>query len=586
MGVLVGVGLLLVLLGWGAWLGVDGLRARSELLAGARLVTTLQDQVLAGDRDAATATLTALQGHADEAQDRTHGPHWSAARVLPWVGDDVRAVQTVAEVVDSLATDALPGLMDATELVDPARLAPTDGRVDLAPLQAAAPVVVAADATVQDALQRVTAIDVDGLVGPVGGPVDQLTGQVRQVAMTTATAARAVQLLPPMLGADGPRDYLLLVQNNAEPRALGGIPGAVILLRADGGAVELVELRNAAGPLAALPEPALPLADVERFLLGDQLGRYMADVTFTPDFPRAAEMAKAIWEQRIGGAVSGVVSLDTGALAAVLASTGPVPIPPGSVQEAVGPELTSDNAVEVLNNTVYRLVEDTVEQDAFYAATGKAVFDAALAGAGSPAATITALAGAAERGQLTVWSAREGEQARIAGTVLSGELRGVRDGGPVLGLFLNDGTGSKIGYYLRADVRVTPGECAVDGTRLIDMDVTFTSTAPPEVVDMPPYISGGRVLEPGRMRFNALVYAPSDGYIEDAVATDGTTGGASHLHDGLFVLARTIELAPGESMGMNYRIRTGPEQNGKPDLRMTPLIDQRVNVDDGWHCSG
>ncbi|MFS0703568.1 DUF4012 domain-containing protein [Cellulomonas sp. 179-A 9B4 NHS] len=578
-------GVLLVVLGLGAWLAVDGLRARDELLAGAGLVTTLQDHVVNGDRDAAATTLAELQDHAEAAQARTHGPHWSIAEALPWFGDDVRAVQTVAEVVDSLATDALPGLMDATELVDPARLAPTDGRVDLAPLQAAAPVVVAADATVQDALERVTAIDTEGLVSAVGGPVEQLATQVQQVAMTTATAARAVQLLPPMLGADGPRDYLLLVQNNAEPRALGGIPGAVILLRADAGAVELVELRNASGPLGSLPEPALPVSNVERFLLGDQLGRYMADVTFTPDFPRAAEMAKAIWEQQIGGAVSGVVSLDTGALAAVLGSTGSVPIPPGAVQDAVGPELTAENAVEVLNNTVYRLVEDTVEQDAFYAATGKAVFDAALAGEGSPAATITALAGAADRGQLTVWSAREKEQARLAGTVLSGELRGVRDGDPVLGLFLNDGTGSKIGYYLRTEVRVSPGECAVDGTRLIAMDVTFTSTAPPEVVDMPPYISGGRVLEPGRMRFNALAYAPSDGYIEDAVASDGTTGGASHVHDGLSVLARTIELAPGESMGMKYRFRTGPSQNGRPVVRMTPLIDQQVNVDDGWRCS-
>ncbi len=54
--------------------------------------------------------------------------------------------------------------------------------------------------------------------------------RLAKVSLTTATAARAVRLLPPMLGADGPREYLLLVQNNAEQRATGGIPGSVVQL--------------------------------------------------------------------------------------------------------------------------------------------------------------------------------------------------------------------------------------------------------------------------------------------------------------------------------------------------------------------
>ena len=64
---------------------------------------------------------------------------WSLAGVLPWVGVNSRAVQSVADAVDELAQDALPALMEATSMVDPSALAPVDGRIDIAPLAAAAP---------------------------------------------------------------------------------------------------------------------------------------------------------------------------------------------------------------------------------------------------------------------------------------------------------------------------------------------------------------------------------------------------------------------------------------------------------------
>ncbi|MBF0689117.1 MAG: DUF4012 domain-containing protein [Cellulomonas sp.] len=567
-----------------AWLAWSALDARDALLAARTEVGLLQEQARAGDVDAARATLVAVQDHAATARSRTSGPVWAVTAALPGVGPDVRAVQAVAGAVDELAQDALPSLVDALEVVDPSRLAPVDGRIDLEPLVAVAPRLAVADDAVQSSLGRLADVDTGRLLPQVAEPVELLRGQLADVGADTATAARAADLIPAMLGADGPRQHLLLVQNNAEPRALGGIPGAVILLRADAGAVELVELRNASGDLSGLPEPALPLTDVERSLFGEQLGIYMADVTFTPDFPRAAAMAEAIWEQQVGGDIDSVVSIDTAGLAAMLGATGPVAMPPGPVADATGGSLTVDNAVEVLNNTVYRLVEDSTEQDAFYATVGAAIFDAALQGVGDPAQTVSALAGAASQDQLHLWSSHPQEQARLAGTVLSGELRGVRDGAPVLGLYVNDGTGSKIGYYLQADVQVSPGACAADGTRLVDAAVTFTSTAPPEVVDMPPYISGGRVLDPGRMRFNVLAYAPRDGVVEKVVTSDGRQGGASHLHDDFFVIARTIELDPGESVVVTYEFRTGPGQSGTPEISMTPLVDHRVNVEGGWLC--
>ncbi|MBA2774339.1 MAG: DUF4012 domain-containing protein [Nocardioidaceae bacterium] len=72
-------------------------------------------------------------------------------------------------------------------------------------------------------------------------------------------AVRAVKLLPPMLGPDGPRSYLVMFQNTAELRAAGGIPGAIAIIRAAGGKLRLTQ-QGDAGSLGSYRWPVLPLA--------------------------------------------------------------------------------------------------------------------------------------------------------------------------------------------------------------------------------------------------------------------------------------------------------------------------------------
>ncbi len=57
----------------------------------------------------------------------------------------------------------------------------------------------------------------------------------------TGTGASAARLLPPMLGADGPRDYLVVFQNLAEPRATGGMFGSFAVVHTDQGKVTVLD---------------------------------------------------------------------------------------------------------------------------------------------------------------------------------------------------------------------------------------------------------------------------------------------------------------------------------------------------------
>lgn len=559
-------------------LGIDAIDARANLRDAATEVAALEDQVRAGDAEAADATLASLQEHAAAAHAATDGALWWLAARVPGVGPSVQGVATVAAVVDSLAQDALPRLARARAAVSPSALTPVDGRIDLQPIVDVAPEVVAADDAVQGARERLAALEPERMVGVVAGPVEDLAAQVDEVAMTTATASRAVQLLPPMLGADGPRTYAVLVQGNSEIRSLGGMPGVIVLLRADDGAVTFAGSVPAGG-FTFVPT-VLPLTDDEQNLYTEILGTYMSDVTMTPDFPRSAELARAMLAQGKGIEVDGVLAVDPVALQNVLAVTGPV-------TTAGGVALTGDGAADYLLRQVYFDVPEEPAQNAIFADAARAVFEAVAAGKDEPAALVDALARSAGEGRVLAWSADEDEQALLAGTVLGGVLSGADGDSPVIGVYLNSGSAAKIDSYLDYSVVADHVACTGDGASVVEVSVTLSSSVPEDVASLPDYVAGyGPYVEPGTILTNVAVYAPRNGWI-DSVETEGDIEGISpFVHNDLEVGVQTIDLEPGESEMIKLLVVADSEQSGPVRLRVTPGPHAaQVTVND-FRCSG
>jgi hypothetical protein len=547
----------------GVAIALDARTAYVELQRAAEQVRTLQSQVEVGDSDAAAATAAELPYHTGAARDALNGSHWTLLGKVPRLGVNVQAAQTVSVVVDDIATGALGDLMEAVQVVDPATLAPVDGRIDLEPIAQVSSQVVSADETVRAAKEGLDAIEPTRLTPQLQGPIADLAGEVDAIASLTATASRAVQLIPPMMGADGPRDYILLVQNNAEPRATGGIPGAVVHLRAVDGAIELVEQRPASsfGPFV---EPVVEIDDVERAMFGTQLGRYMQDVTFTPDFPRSAEIAREMWLREVGGELDGVLSIDPVALQTMLAATGPVTLPTGQ-------QLTSENAAQILLNQVYIDIEDPAAQDDFFALAAATIFGAVTDGAADPAAMVGLLDQAADQGRLLVWSANHAEQRLITGTTLSGDLAGSAGDSPLIGVFLNDRSAAKIGFYQQVVANVTSNTCMPDGTQRLVLAVEVSSAVPSDYTALPGYLTGGgHSVQMGNIRSDLLVYAPAGARISEARSSSAATTYTPRVHDGLQMGTHKFELAPGESITFEYDMELSAATAGAPTVRVTP----------------
>jgi multidrug efflux pump subunit AcrA (membrane-fusion protein) len=199
---------------------------------------------------------------------------------------------------------------------------------------------------------------------------------------------------------------------------------------------------------------------------------------------------------------------------------------------------------------------------------------------------VDALAQTAREGRLMVWSAHKDEQALLSGTVLSGELVGVQGKSPVIGLYLNDGSAAKIGYYLRTDVLATSTGCRADGSQAVTVRVTLTNTAPANAAELPPYLTGGGAVVPeGEVRTNVLLYAPSGGRVEEVRVSGGEPGVFSQTHNGLAVVGRTVQLRPGERIVIDYDVLTGQRQPGHPVLRVTPVTLGKIIVKAPSECS-
>lgn len=561
----------------GGWLAFRVYRAGTALQDLRAAADGARPEADALDVGALEARLPGLQDAASRAADAADDPVWRLAERLPLVGDDLTAVAVVSSAADRLAHDAAPDLLAALGAVvqgdarpAAARTVP-DGWVDLAALADAAPAAARAAGVVDDLRADLSGIDPDRLIGPVAGPVADLRGALDGAAGSLAAIQDVAGVLPGLLGADGPRTYLLLSLNPAELRAQGGIVGAVAVLQVADGAVGLVGQRGTVD-LPELAAPALPPTDAEAALFGDRPGRWVQDTVLVPDFPRAAELAAAFWRESTGQQVDGVIATDPVVVADLLAAT-------GRTVQADGAELGGDTLLQALLRDAYLAYGDPRWGDAFYAQVATAAFavlrDAAADPATARAAADVLLAAVDER-RVQLWSADPGAQAALArgplgGAFLSGDAPTPTGRvGEAVGLFLDDATAGKLDYDLAATVTVTMQGCGT-ADPLAQVDLALDYRPPADVGAYPAQVLGdGRSGVPaGWLATNVSFWSARDGRV-GAVARDGTVVGGQHATAARRdVAVLTSRLAPGAAE--TYRV-TVPAPAGALTVWTTPTL--------------
>lgn len=552
----------------GAWLALRAVQLASVLGDVGETARELQQAADDADAERASALVPVLQEQTADAVALTDDPLWSLAGGLPVLGDDVRAVTTVSTALDDLARDALPPLARAAGAVSPEALRPVDGRVDLAPVTASAPDLRTAAEGAREAADAVAAIETDSLVAALSDRLAPLVDGLEQMADQLSGMADVADLMPPLLGADGPRAYLVLAVNPAELRSSGGIVGSVVRVTADDGALTLVSHRAA----RELPQPAvpLPLSEEETTLHSERLGRFVQNVTETPDFPRTAALAADLWELDTGERVDGVLAVDPRTLSYLLEATGPLPGPDGTTLEA-------GTIVDLLLAEAYGRYPDPDASDDFFAEASATAFGVLTRGEVDPGALIAGVRRAATEQRVRLWSADPDEQAVLVGTEVGGAfLTGGQ--GRAVGVFLSDRTEAKMGYYLSSDISVESVTCGAVGVTAT-VAVELRSDAPADAADLPEQVTGDGAtgVPAGSVRTAISVYTPVGGGFGEAVLVqdgeEAVVGGTRATAEGRAVQVFTAELAPGESVTYLVDVVLAPRTwSGDVVLRSTPTL--------------
>jgi hypothetical protein len=565
----------------GAWVGSRALIIRENLGSAKDALVSLEKQLADGTVSSTPSLLDQLQKSSDAAKNAASDPLWKLAGSLPWVGANFSAITEVAISMDDVTDRAVVPLLSDPELLNFDALVPAHGAVQVDWLEHGAPKLISAAHVIQLSHDRISDIDSSSLLPEVGVPLSEARDQLAEVSKNLDAAANAARVAPSMLGADGQRRYLLLIQNNAESRATGGIPGALAVLTLDKGKLTLGEQTNA-GALGSFTPPIASSAEQQQ-IYSARLGKYMQDVNLTPDFPTAASTAQAMWENKTGEHLDGVLSIDPVALGYLLDATGPVQLTNPELRRAASTvlptELSGKNVVQTLLSDVYARIEEPRLQDAYFAGVAQEVFTGLSEGKGDPTAVIQGIAKATVEGRILLWSGFADEQVIIAKYPLSGSIAGPSISPAQFGVYFNDGTGAKMDYYLKRTVQLVE-ECTTGDYGQVKVRITSTNTAPADAAtSLPAYVTGDGVfgIPPGTVQTNVIAYGPVQANIETALVDGKKTDFAAHRHSNRPVGAVTITLAPGQTSTVELTFGK-IVQHTEPNLVVTPTVQPVKDV--------
>lgn len=458
-----------------------------------------------GDTEKAARHVDDMRASARNAHIATAHPVWRASEILPAVGDDLRTVRLLAAAADELVSDVAAPLLE----FDLSSLGPSDGALNVNAVASLGKEVEEVAPTAEQLRIRLIAegIDVDHLLAPLQGPVDQALDAIDLAADALRRVAILSPQLPTMLGADEPRNYMVLVQNTAEMRTLGGNPGSILMLTFDEGRMSITTSASQSDMNSGRDEPISPLHPATEALYTDRVGRYIQDTTMTPDFAQTAHLARAFWSETLGDPGDSVLAIDPVVLRYLLAATGPVEL-------STGETLSADNVVgELLSNVYQRFpttgAADREAQDEFFALAAGSIFEK-LTSTGDIAALVPQVMKGYNEGRI-LYAPTDGTEAKaISGTRLGGPLHETSNHDTTtVGVFVNDNTEGKLDYYTDMSIVASSDVCSADEEATFTAQATYNyNLEPGAVANLPQYVSTGQYFPKGIKSTNLVFYGP------------------------------------------------------------------------------
>lgn len=569
------VAVLLVALGASGFMLLNSAKTvKSEAKEAVEIVGGLKDKVTSGDFSTLPDDAKKIDELCDSMKAETSGPLWTAASFIPVYGSDINAARTMIDALSDVSSNALVPMADNLSQATPGKLF-QDGMINVSALQAVADSLSSSSKVFKSANEKVQGIG-DTHISQVTELVDKAKDGFATLNGAVDAAEKVAPVLPQMLGANGQtRHYLVLAMSNVEIRACGGFPGSRGVMSVTDGKLELGDFVKV--DMMKEPLSPLPITDEEAnlFTTGwgltgfNTLGYTMGDVTMTPDYPRAAQLASDMQKAIVGDDIDGVFAVDPVFLQYMLGIVGGTQLPDGTVVDG-------SNAAKVLLHDIYWNYP-VEEQDAIFAAVAGSAFNKIVGELGS--SDITKIAAAIEKGasegRILMYSRNDDEEKAAKALGISGALQTDTSEAPILGVYVNNYSYSKMDWFLDKRVTIDSSVENADGSTTYRVTTSLKNTmTPQEKAEMPGYFQGhnGISQDIDDEVLRLYLYAPAGGSISDIKTSgSGSIEMNEATHDGLKVAWGGVHMLLGQDIKVEYKVTTSKDSGHKElKVRTTP----------------
>ena len=569
------VAVLLVALGASGFMLLNSAKTvKSEAKEAVEIVGGLKDKVTSGDFSTLPDDAKKIDELCDSMKAETSSPLWTAASFIPVYGSDINAARTMIDALSDVSSNALVPMADNLSQATPGKLF-QDGTINVSALQAVADSLSDSSKVFKSVNEKIQGIG-DTHISQVTELVDKAKDGFATLNGAVDAAEKVAPVLPQMLGANGQtRHYLVLAMSNVEIRACGGFPGSRGVMSVTDGKLELGDFVKV--DMMKEPLSPLPITDEEAnlFTTGwgltgfNTLGYTMGDVTMTPDYPRAAQLASDMQKAIVGDDIDGVFAVDPVFLQYMLGIVGGTQLPDGTVVDG-------SNAAKVLLHDIYWNYP-VEEQDAIFAAVAGSAFNKIVDELGS--SDIAKIAGAIEKGasegRILMYSRNDDEEKAAKALGISGALQNDTSEAPILGVYVNNYSYSKMDWFLDKRVTIDSSVENADGSTTYRVTTSLKNTmTPQEKAEMPGYFQGhnGISQDIDDEVLRLYLYAPAGGSISDIKTSgSGSIEMNEATHDGLKVAWGGVHMLLGQDVKVEYTVTTSKDSGHKElKIRTTP----------------
>ena len=376
------------------------------------------------------------------------------------------------------------------------------------------------------------------------------------------------------------KTFIVVAQNCAEMRALGGFPGSIGTATVKDGIFSFGKFIHLTACIPYNQARSIKISSIEnKLFLPNWYGNNPRRVTCNPDYPRAAEILCAAYEEKNNKKIDGVITLTPHIIQRMMAITGPIKLSNGKT-------LTEKNTISYLQRQIYidyfkntmgypqRKRNADNKTNALFSETADSVFTKLMehTDKASLLKLMSIMKDSAKDRVFMMWIKDPESEAVLSSLGLSGELNKDPEN-PVIGVFYSVNHPNRLGAYVDYKVSVGDGVSNEDGTISYPVTVVLSNNLDKQTLKIGrgnAYITTSNT--EGYMGSLIYFYAPAGGTVSGFKNNAKVKVSIEKYKDLQLGFGSNFKLYPGKPITFTYTVTTAPGVTKKPEVMTQPLI--------------